>query len=196
VIESRAKMLQEIVLPLTSPETEWIRGRAVQKVSPTFDHGRVQAVLAAALLAWSPEHGVVATEWRFRIRPPGEIRRPLVPDLAFVAFDRLDGLSHAELQSPAFAPSVAFEVLSPGDVAADVASKIDTYLRGGSELVVVIDATQRRMRLHAGGTTTELRGPAVLEHPALPGLKLPIAPLFAAALDVPMHRAARGAPEL
>ena len=29
-----AEALREIVLPETKPETEWLRGRAVQKVSP------------------------------------------------------------------------------------------------------------------------------------------------------------------
>ena len=38
VIEWREAMVhQEIVLPYTEPETEWVRGRALQKVSPKRD---------------------------------------------------------------------------------------------------------------------------------------------------------------
>ena len=32
--------LDEIILPITEPETEWVRGRALQKSSPTWNHGR------------------------------------------------------------------------------------------------------------------------------------------------------------
>jgi hypothetical protein len=74
--------LHEIVLPETEPETEWILGRAVQKVSPFRTHARLQLTLGAALLAWAEGRGEVGSEWRFRVAPPGEVRRPLVPDVA------------------------------------------------------------------------------------------------------------------
>jgi Uma2 family endonuclease len=125
----------EIVLPITKPETEWIRGRAVQKVSPKRDHSRVQGELLSLLLMWSRGRGEVGPEWRFRIAVAGEARRPLVPDIAFVSFERLRGLSHDELQAPAFAPNVAVEVLSQGDARLDLASKIDVYLGAGFELL-------------------------------------------------------------
>ena len=83
--------LHEIVLPETKPETEWVRGRALQKVSPTYDHGKLQTLLGIALTAWADEggHGRVASEWRFRVTPPGKPTRPLVLDIAFVSFERL-----------------------------------------------------------------------------------------------------------
>jgi hypothetical protein len=59
----------EIVLSITKPESEWVRGRAVQKVSQKRDHGRVQAELVAALVSWARGRGEVATEWRFRVQP-------------------------------------------------------------------------------------------------------------------------------
>src|SRR5665213_3316687 len=74
VIRLRETMsLHEIVLPETKPETEWVRGRALQKVSPKFRHGSLQGQLYMALWTWADEggHGRVATEWRFRIAPPG-----------------------------------------------------------------------------------------------------------------------------
>ncbi len=40
----------EIVLPITEPETEWVRRRAVRKVSPTRDQSRLQLGLGAALM--------------------------------------------------------------------------------------------------------------------------------------------------
>lgn len=131
--------LDEIILPITSPETEWIDGREVQKVSPTRDHGRVQALLAGALGDWAEDRGEIATEWRFRVAPPDGPRRPLVPDIAYVSYERLRGLTREAIQAPAFAPTIAIEVLSPGDRPADVASKVDGYLRSGCELVLIVD---------------------------------------------------------
>lgn len=177
--------LDEIVLPITEPETEWVRGRALQKMSPIRDHGRLQMKIATALDLWSRGRGEVATEWRFRIAPPGEPLRPLVPDIAFVSIDRLRGLPHEEIQAPAFAPTVAVEILSPRDNPLDVADKIAVYLHGGSSLVIVVDPKARTMTLRDADGETMLASSDVLRHSALPDFELALAPLFSAALDLP-----------
>ena len=173
--------IHEIVLPETEPETEWILGRAVQKVSPYYTHGRLQTKVVIAIWAWGENRGRVATEWRFRIAPPGEIRRPLVPDVAFVVTARLAGLQGLDLQAPPFAPDVAVEILSPDDRAARVEHKVGVYLAGGSSLVVVVDPSDRSVRLHDAGGVRVLRGDDVIAHAALPGFALPLPELFAAA---------------
>jgi len=156
----------EIVLSITKPETEWVRGRAVRKMSPTRDHRRVQ------------------TEWRFRVAVENEARRPLVPDISFVAFERMRGLTHDQIQAPAFAPTVAVEIRSPGDDPLDVARKLDVYLRGGSEFVLVADPIKRTMMLHDPVSVIVFAGNDVLEHQGLPGFELTVGPFFAAALDI------------
>ncbi len=171
---------EEIVLPDTEPETEWILGRPVQKVSPFRDHSRLQAALTVALWPWAAGHGEVATEWRFRIAPPGEVRRPLVPDIGYVTNERLAGLSNIDYQAPPFAPDVAIEILSPSRVPAQVAHKIEVYLSAGSKLVVIVDARDRTVRLHDPHGVRVLRGDDVIAHDALPGFALPLPTLFAA----------------
>ena len=175
----------EIVLPFTKPETEWIRGRAVRKVSPKRDHSRVQGQFLVALIGWSRGRGEVAPEWRFRIAVPGEPRRPLVPDVAFVRYERMRGLSHDEIQAPDFAPNVAIEVFSPGDKRLDVASKIDVYLGAGCELAIVAYPGTRTMALHDPRSSTTLSADATLRHAALPGFELSLRDFFAEALDLP-----------
>jgi Uma2 family endonuclease len=176
----------EIVLPETKPETEWVRGRPLQKVSPTRSHSRLQLAFGAALNTWALGRGEVASEWRFRIAPAGERRRPLVPDISYVALDRLRGHTTEELETPAFAPTVAIEILSPRDEPADVASKIDVSLRGGAELVIVVDPASRTLLLHDGASRpVELRSGDTLRHAALPGFELDVAALFSRALDLP-----------
>ena len=170
--------LHEIVLPKTKPETEWILGHAVQKVSPFRTHARLQLTLGAALLAWADGRGEVGSEWRFRVAPPGEVRRPLVPDLAYVSNARLIGLRGRDLEVPPFAPDVAIEVLSPDDVLQHVAHKISVYLASGSELVIVVDPHDRSVRLHDRNGVRVLHGDEVLQHGALPGFALALPALF------------------
>jgi Uma2 family endonuclease len=182
VIEGREMSLHEIVLPDTKPETEWVRGRALQKVSPQRDHGRLQNKFGSALDAWAGCRGEVATEWRFRVAPPGELRRPLVPDVAFVSIESLRGKSRAEIQIPAFAPTVAVEILSPDDRQDDVDSKIDVYLRAGTELVIVVDSRSQTIGLHDAERTSTLTRGDTLSHAALPGFSLDISAYFDDAL--------------
>jgi len=159
-------MVHEIVLPETKPETEWVRGRARQKVSPQRDHSRLQGALAIQLDQWAAERGEVGPEWRFRVAPPGEIRRPLVPDVAYVSNERLRPLTYEELQVPPLAPDVAVEILSPDDRCADVDDKIDTYLRAGSSLVIVVDPSERVVELHDRLNVARLGETAIIEHAA------------------------------
>lgn len=169
----------EILLPQTEPETEWVRGRALQKVSPQRDHARLQLAFGMALDRWAAGRGEVGTEWRFRIAPPGDVRRPLVPDVAYVANERLRGLSGQDLQVPPFAPDVAVEILSPDDRRDDVNDKIAVYLRAGSAVVIVVDPERRTVELHDVAHIKRMDETGVIEHPALPNFSYGARELFA-----------------
>jgi Uma2 family endonuclease len=170
----------EIVLPETNPETEWVRGRALQKVSPQRTHSLLQGVLTTELRRWAAGRGDAGPEWRFRVMPPGEIRRPLVPDVAYVSSERLRPLSDRELEVPPLAPDVAVEILSPGDQRADVDDKIDVYLRAGSSLAIVVDPRRRIVELHDRANVKHLDETQPIEHWALPGFSYPVRELFEA----------------
>jgi Uma2 family endonuclease len=177
--------LHEIVLPETKPETEWVRGRPVQKVSPTYWHAALQTVFAAALREWAQAGGFgrVGTEWRFRVAPPGAVVRPLVPDVAFLSFEALPRNAAPELfQIPLGAPTVAIEILSEDDRPHDVADKIATYLASGSAAVVIVDP--HRVEIDArenSGMRTLVRGD-VFAHRALPDFQLDLTTFFDRAL--------------
>lgn len=171
--------LHEIVLPETEPETEWILGRPVQKVSPFRTHARLQGLINTALSAWAEGRGETGPEWRFRIAPPGEIRRPLVPDVSYVANERLRELEGYDLEVPPFAPNVAVEILSPGWKRRHLEHKIGVYLAGGSELVIVVDPRAREVRLYDANGERAVRGEQAIEHAALPGFALGLRELFA-----------------
>jgi Uma2 family endonuclease len=177
--------VDEIVLPITKPETEWVRGRALQKMSPTRTHAALQAHLLDVLREWAGDRGDVLPEWRFRIAVPDEPRRPLVPDIAFVRHERLRCLDDDDLEVPPFAPDVAVEILSPGDRSIDVDSKVAVYLDGGGELVIIVDPKRRTLRAIDATADRAYGGGETFAHHALPGLALAVGPLFERALRRP-----------
>jgi Uma2 family endonuclease len=171
--------LHEIVLPETKPETEWVRGRPLEKVSPQRTHSRLQGALTMQLDRWAAGRGEVGPEWRFRVAPPGEVRRPLVPDVAYVSNERLRPLSDEELEIPPLAPDIVVEILSPDDRRADLDDKIGVYLRAGSLLVIVVDPQQRAVELHDSTKTVRIDETGAIEHSALPEFSYPVRDLFA-----------------
>src|SRR5215471_8805855 len=121
--------MAEILLPETKPATEWVNGRALQKLSPQRKQALAQTVFASALLAWEKSRGSgrVGTEWDFRIAPPGEVRRPLVPDIAYLAYKRVPYEAEEEADIPRVAPNAVVEVLSPQDRKADIEDKVRVF---------------------------------------------------------------------
>lgn len=177
---------REIILPETQPETEWLRGRAVQKVSPQRRRGELRLWLGSRLGAWAHGKGRVASEWRFRVAPPGEAIRPVVPDIAFLSYDSMRGKTSADWDAPAAAPDVAVEIRSPDDRPADLADKIATLLRAGTRAVLVIDADARTVVAHDAAGARTMQVPGILEHPALPGFAVDLGEMFdALELDEP-----------
>jgi Uma2 family endonuclease len=173
--------IHEIVLAGTKPETEWVRGRALKKVSPTYSHARLQMLVAFALAEWADSAGLgrVGTEWRFRVAPPGAIVRPLVPDVAYLSYEDLPrDAAPIDVEIPLGSPTVAVEILSPDDRPRDVEDKIAVYRSAGCKAVLVIDPAVIAIVLHdAGGVrTTDERG--IFRHDALPGFSLDVAALF------------------
>lgn len=169
----------DIVLPITEPETEWVRGRPLQKVSPTRTHSLLQRSMLLALNAWAGRRGEVGAEWRFRVAPTGEPARPLVPDVSYVAIERLRGLHGDDLEVPRLSPDVAVEILSPDDRRPDVDDKIATYLAAGSQLVVIVDPRKRSVELHDDTSAIALHEGDTLTHPCLPDFTLSVSELFA-----------------
>ena len=174
-----APSIREIVLPETKPETEWLRGRAVQKVSPKRKHGVLQLWFGAWLSTWARGKGQVGSEWRFRVAPPEDVIRPLVPDLSYLSYDRMRGATDEEWDTPLVAPDAAVEIRSPGDRRADLDDKIATLLRAGTTVVIVIDPRTRTVATHDASGVHTFAEAETFEHAALPGFTVDITEMFA-----------------
>ncbi len=173
-------MLTEVFVPDTKPATEWILGRPVRKVSPRRRHALLQLELGAYLRLWARGRGEVGTEWKFRLTPPGEYTRPLVPDVAYISYESLDAAGQRGAEEPLVAPDVAFEIHSPGDKQLRIAHKTAVYLQSGSRAVVHVDPQSGTIRCFTPGD-----GPPVVygegstfAHPALPGFTFALDALF------------------
>ncbi|MBV8367291.1 MAG: Uma2 family endonuclease [Candidatus Eremiobacteraeota bacterium] len=175
-----AMSIKEIVLPETKPATEWVRGRALQKVSPQDPHARAQLNLGSAMLAWAKEggRGRVGTEWEFRVTPPHEITRPLIPDIAFLSFARLAFEERDAARIPRMAPTVAVEIVSPDDRRADIDDKIRTYLAAGTQLVLLAEPKDCSFTAYDSEGVLRFAAGDTFTHSSMPGFSIKVASVF------------------
>jgi Uma2 family endonuclease len=182
------RTVDEIVLPETTPETEWIGDRPVQKIMPTRKHSLLQAAFLDAIKAWARagDRGQVGPEWRFRASPPGEVIRPVVPDVAYMSYRRLRPLSPRDREVPPVPPQIVVEILSPDDRQSDVDEKRRVYFAWGVTLELIADPETRTVDVYDSEgryerieATVELYSPAII-----PDLRLPLRAMFAE-LEIP-----------
>jgi Uma2 family endonuclease len=172
-------MPREIVLPDAEPEFEWILGRAVQKMSPKRRHALLQGELLMRLSAWARGHGEVGPEWRFRLEPPGEDIRPLVPDIAYLSYQRMGDASDDDLEAPRMAPNIAVEIRSAGERQAHLDHKTLVYLTSGTDAVLIVDPLAKTIDVFDRTGSVHFAIGDSFAHPALPGLSFTLAEVFA-----------------
>ena len=104
----------------------------------------------------------------------------VVPDAAFVRWDRLPGRVVPEGYIPV-PPDLAVEVISPSDEPRKMAEKRELYRKAGVPLVWWVDPKRRTVAVYRQGSlVAELgEGDALDGEDVLPGLRLPVAELFA-----------------
>lgn len=170
----------DLGIPEVKPAIESIRGAWEQKMSPRRRHAILQGRFCMLLAQAFGELGEVGPEWRFYLLPPGEAPSSLVPDVAYVSFERMPETYGELREKPTIAPDIAVEILSPDDRPASLAKKIDLYLGGGARLAIVVDPLERTVTFHEGGsvrTIAQVQGLAVPD--AYPNLKIDLNALFA-----------------
>jgi Uma2 family endonuclease len=169
----------KVAIPEAKPAFELIDERLVQKVSPRYSHARLQGVLHGLLSAWAESRGRVGSEWRFYLDLPETARNSLVPDVAYLSYDRLSRDDLEAAQEPHVAPDVAVEIISPSDWRGHVDRKTALYLAAGTAVVMEVDPEQRTVVLHDSHRRSTYREGDILEHAALPGFRLDVTQLFA-----------------
>ena len=172
--------LREIKLPETKPALEWILGRVVQKMTPQSPHALAQGVFFMALHSWALGHrgGRAGTEWDFALEPPGEVRRPLVPDVAYMSYARIPREEMNQTGIPRVAPDVVVEVISPGDRSRYIEEKIRVYLACGTTVIFLVDTDKKIVIARSLAAPVVFESDGVVVHPSLPGFAMPVSTLF------------------
>ncbi len=146
-------------LPRIQPSdkrVELVRGVMIVREPAGFRHGLVAAAIATLLRshAEAGHHGaVVAAETGFKLESDPDTVR--APDAAFIRRERIP--DPPPVAFAPLAPDLVVEVLSPDDRPGEVLAKVGAWLRGGSQLVWVIDPERRTARVYrADGSETLL----------------------------------------
>ena len=173
--------MHEIILPdNVKPALEWVNNRILQKVSPKRKHALAQSRFASALSTWADAggYGMVGTEWHFQVRPAGEISRTLVPDIAFLSYDRMPVEELETTDIPRIAPDVVVEVRSPDDREEDVEEKVRVYLKAGTRVVFLVDTEQKIVTVRDYQGTRVVSNAERVTHEAVPGFWMDAKTLF------------------
>ena len=161
---------------------ELVNGRYVELPPMSTFAGRVATIITKELEVFGETHSIgrAASEILFRLTPDGALRRR--PDAAFVSYERWAKDRPVPHTDPwPVVPDLAVEVVSPNDLAEELRSKVSEYLTASVRLVWVIyprpglvDVYESTTTVRVLSRTDELDGGTVL-----PGLRLPLAKLFA-----------------
>lgn len=149
-------MTAEELLNTSIPDkqTELVRGTLIVREPPGFRHGRVSVEIAARLREFVRANnlGIVVAETGFTLSTdPDTVRGP---DAAFISQGRVPDPDLVGYL--AIAPDLVVEVLSPGDRAGEVQSKVSDWLTAGSRLVWVIDPVRRHGVVYRPDTSVGL----------------------------------------
>jgi len=144
---------------------EWVDGEVVM-MSPMNDpHSDVVGWLGSLLRIFVEQHdlGVVRPEMQTRL---AKLRRRRVPDLWFVAKDRVGLIHRTHLEGP---PDWAVEIVSPDSEARDWREKYLDYEAAGVREYWVIDPASNHMEAYAlGAEESQAAEPAVKRYRRLP----------------------------
>ncbi|HYK65636.1 MAG TPA: Uma2 family endonuclease, partial [Patescibacteria group bacterium] len=118
----------------------------------------------------------------------GEIGRTLVPDVAFLSYERMPYEEQEVTEIPRIAPDAVVEVRSPEDRQADIDEKVRAYLAAGTNVVFLVDPEEKMVTMLDARGSRIVRAHETLEHDSLPGFELAVHTLF----EAPRPRASNG----
>jgi Uma2 family endonuclease len=158
-------------------DTELIDGKVKEVAPPGFDHGDVAGEIYSQLKRFARQQGLgrVSVEGGLRLqRNPDTVR---APDVSFVESARLEGISTRGFIEGA--PTLAVEVVSPGDTWSEVESKTRLYLEAGAKEVWIVEIESRTVEVRRSGEASHIYLQSeTLQSAVLPGFELKISEIF------------------
>ncbi len=125
-------------------KAEWVDGQVVMMSPANYSHANLTAFLLSLLRTWVEDHGmglVLGPEFATRLSP----RSRRVPDLMFIAKERLRNLRPTHLEGP---PDLVMEIVSPDSVERDWREKFADYQAAGVQEYWIIDPAHQRVEAY------------------------------------------------
>lgn len=157
---------------------ELFDGELIEMSGPGGVHGRIAIKLGSYLFIFAEENklGIVTGETGYH--PAGDRYNLLLPDVAFISFERAPDPFPDKLVP--VMPDIAVEIKSPSNSLAELRDKAQRYMRLGTSLIWIIMPADQSIEIHRAQTSVEtlaiddtLSGADVL-----PGFKLELRRLF------------------
>ena len=125
---------------------ELIDGELIEMSGPGGTHGRIAIRLGRYLDIFAEENnlGIVTGETGYH--PPDDRYNLLLPDVAFISFDRAPDPFPDKLVP--VMPDLAVEIRSPSNTLAEMREKAQRYLRLGSTLAWIILPNDQKVEVH------------------------------------------------
>jgi Uma2 family endonuclease len=157
---------------------ELVDGVLVEKTMGYFE-SRLAAILIYLLEQFLEQHDlgvVLGADGTLRLMP-GLVR---IPDVSFIAWERLPNRERPDRPIPDLAPDLAVEVLSEGNTEAEMERKLRDYFGTGVRLVWYVDPEPRRVRVYVSLTemTTLTESDTLEGGDVLPGFEVSIRDWF------------------
>ena len=173
---SRKMTAEEFWAECKLKRAELVDGEVIEKMPVGEAHAYIAINIGAILREWarSRNAGRVYGELGY-VLGEGLVR---APDVSFVAADRLTS-QRPSLRLFHGAPTLAVEVVSPGDLAGEVEAKVREYLAFGVSMVWVVYPEVRAVTVRtpdgsrAYGADDTLSG-----EPVLPGFEVAVSEIF------------------
>ena len=157
---------------------ELFDGEIIEMSGPGGVHGRIAIKLGSYLFIFAEENnlGIVTGETGYH--PAGDRYNLLLPDVAFISFERAPDPFPDKLV-PAM-PDIAVEIKSPSNTLAEMRDKAQRYMRLGTSLVWIIMPANQRVEIHRSHLPAETLEPgdSLSGDDILPGFELEIRRLF------------------
>ena len=157
------------------PSYEFVNGEVTQKPMTKLSHMRVALTLTFDLeLYRRTVGGEVGPDPTVNLSRQAD-RRYRVPDIAY--WEPSKPLADGEILLP---PTLAIEVMSPGQTFLNMRAKCREYRQRGVDVVWLVSPARRTVEVFEDGRDGDiLMGTAALESPHLPGFSVTLPELFA-----------------
>ncbi len=159
------------------PNYELINGEAVDVPMPGLEHGEIQMMLGAQLLAFvvPKKLGKVYSEVHSELAKD-TLR---VPDIAFISSAKVKLITDRKKFVP-FAPDLAVEIISPSNTATEMEQKIALFFSAGTRLVWLVYPDMKKVTVRRpDGTAYDVPFTGTLDGgDVLPDLAIPVSSIF------------------